>query len=275
MSNEEKRYFTDEGLAALIEKIKTKVDKIDGKDLSTNDFTNAEKEKLAGIAAGAEANVQADWNETNTSSDAYIKNKPTVGSGIGFDNNKIINTGVRTVSTGATDGTIKVNTNGTETEVAVAGLGSAAYTEAADYAKADDLKEVRSIAEGASQAVSYNNYAALVEAFNGLAADKYKIGQNIMIVQLDVPDLWISSIETTSVNYSYTGDEELTSVLKTTGSVQIGYYKLSALETHKIDLTEYLKIADANKKLEEAKKYTDDAVATKSAVQIITWEDGD
>ncbi len=33
-----------------------KVDKIDGKGLSTNDYTNAEKEKLAGIAAGAEIN---------------------------------------------------------------------------------------------------------------------------------------------------------------------------------------------------------------------------
>jgi hypothetical protein len=37
----------------------------------------ADKSKLDDIEAGAEANVQADWNETNTGSDAYIKNKPT------------------------------------------------------------------------------------------------------------------------------------------------------------------------------------------------------
>lgn len=43
-----------------------------------NNFTTAEKTKLAGIAAGAEVNVQADWNQTNSSSDAFIKNKPTV-----------------------------------------------------------------------------------------------------------------------------------------------------------------------------------------------------
>lgn len=42
-----------------------------------NNFTTTEKNKLAGIAAGAEVNVQSDWNVTNTSSDAYIKNKPT------------------------------------------------------------------------------------------------------------------------------------------------------------------------------------------------------
>jgi len=54
----------------------TKVDKVVGKDLSTNDYTNAEKSKLAGIAAGAEVNVQADWNQNDNTQDDYIKNKP-------------------------------------------------------------------------------------------------------------------------------------------------------------------------------------------------------
>lgn len=55
-----------------------KVDKIAGKGLSTNDFTNAEKTKLDGVQVGAEANVQSNWNETNTGSDSYILNKPTI-----------------------------------------------------------------------------------------------------------------------------------------------------------------------------------------------------
>lgn len=55
-----------------------KVDKVSGKGLSTEDYTSEEKTKLSGIAMGAEVNVQADWNETNTSSDAYIANKPTI-----------------------------------------------------------------------------------------------------------------------------------------------------------------------------------------------------
>jgi len=38
----------------------------------------ADKTKLNGIATGAEVNVQADWNESSSSSDAYIKNKPTI-----------------------------------------------------------------------------------------------------------------------------------------------------------------------------------------------------
>lgn len=57
--------------------VANKVDQVAGKGLSTNDFTNELKTKLDGIAAGAEVNVQANWNQTDSSSDAYIQNKPT------------------------------------------------------------------------------------------------------------------------------------------------------------------------------------------------------
>jgi hypothetical protein len=43
-----------------------------------NNFTTAEQTKLAGIEAGAEVNVNADWNAT--SGDAQILNKPTIPS---------------------------------------------------------------------------------------------------------------------------------------------------------------------------------------------------
>lgn len=50
-----------------------------------NNFTTTEKLKLDGIQAGAEVNVQADWNETNPDSDAYIQNKPTIPAGVIVD----------------------------------------------------------------------------------------------------------------------------------------------------------------------------------------------
>ena len=53
-----------------------KVDKVNGKGLSTEDYTTAEKTKLAGIATGAQVNVQSDWNQSDSSADDYIKNKP-------------------------------------------------------------------------------------------------------------------------------------------------------------------------------------------------------
>lgn len=54
-------YLDKSGLTLLISKIKTalngKVDVVDGKGLSTNDYTTAEKNKLSGIASGAQVNV--------------------------------------------------------------------------------------------------------------------------------------------------------------------------------------------------------------------------
>ena len=52
-----------------------KVDKVNGKQLSTEDYTTSEKNKLAGIQSGAEVNVNADWNAI--SGDAHILNKPS------------------------------------------------------------------------------------------------------------------------------------------------------------------------------------------------------
>ena len=43
-----------------------------------NNFTTTERDKLSGIASGAEVNVQSDWDETSSSADSFIKNKPTI-----------------------------------------------------------------------------------------------------------------------------------------------------------------------------------------------------
>lgn len=45
-----------------------------------NNFTDADKTKLTGVESGAEVNVQSNWNETDTDSDAYIQNKPTLAA---------------------------------------------------------------------------------------------------------------------------------------------------------------------------------------------------
>lgn len=72
---------TDDVLEAMTSvglTVDNKVDKVTGKGLSTNDFTDALLNKLNGIDANAQVNVQSDWNAT--SGDAFIKNKPTLGS---------------------------------------------------------------------------------------------------------------------------------------------------------------------------------------------------
>lgn len=75
-----KEYVGSVDLLLMFQLLKTEFDKyvqaVQGKGLSTEDFTTAMMNKLAGIEAGAEVNVQADWSETNSGSDAYIAHKP-------------------------------------------------------------------------------------------------------------------------------------------------------------------------------------------------------
>lgn len=107
-----------------------------------------------------------------------------------------------------------------------------------------DIEEAKSIAKGAHQAVSFGNYETMITALNALPKDTYKIPQSIMIVTLNVPDLWVSSIAEESVAYTYVDDDTLANEIKTNGSVQVGYYVLSALETQKVDLTDYVTRTD-------------------------------
>lgn len=60
----------------------------------------------------------------------------SAGTGISLSGTTFSNSGVRSISTGTANGTISVNTNGSSANVAVKGLGSAAYTDSTDYAAA-------------------------------------------------------------------------------------------------------------------------------------------
>lgn len=106
------------------------------------------------------------------------------------------------------------------------------------------INEVNSIAKGATQAYGFPNYQQLITALNILPNDYFNVGQNLYIVTLNVPDLWISGIESASSTYTYTTDSAFTTELATNGYVQVGYYKLSALETQKVDLTNYVQFTD-------------------------------
>jgi hypothetical protein len=52
-----------------------------------------------------------------------------------------------------------------------------------------------------------------------------------MIIALDIPDLWISEISKSYSKYTFTNNSDFVTNLLTNGSVLVGYYKLSALET--------------------------------------------
>ena len=74
------KFLDQNGLLYLWQKIVNKfVAKETGKGLSTNDFTTDLKNKLDGIAAGAQVNVKPDWN-ASAGNAAEILNKPTIPS---------------------------------------------------------------------------------------------------------------------------------------------------------------------------------------------------
>lgn len=60
----------------------------------------------------------------------------SASNGISLSGTTFSNSGVRSIASGSTNGTISVNTNGKSADVAVKGLGTAAYTASTAYAKA-------------------------------------------------------------------------------------------------------------------------------------------
>ena len=64
-----------------------KVDKVTGKGLSDANFTQVEKDKLAGLVEGGQ--VQSDWSEGNALLPAFIKNKPANTSDFVNDGNGV------------------------------------------------------------------------------------------------------------------------------------------------------------------------------------------
>ena len=96
------------------------------------------------------------------------------------------------------------------------------------------------LAECASKAVAYDNYEECVNAFLEADATEYKIGQSVYIKELHVPDLWVFSIESNFENSNFSGTPEILARLDAEGFIRVGYYKLSKLETLKVDLSNYV-----------------------------------
>ena len=90
----------------------------------------------------------------------------TGSDGITITNKNITNSGVRAIETGATNGTISVNTNGTTTEVSVYGLGDLAFLNS--ISTSDITSGTLSVERGGTGAGSFTSGQVLVG--NGTSA---------------------------------------------------------------------------------------------------------
>lgn len=102
------------------------------------------------------------------------------------------------------------------------------------------LELAESIAKGSVLPLVANNYEEMITAFNATAKDSYSVGQNIYVVTVNVPDLWVMEVTETAEPYTYSSDEAFVNGISENGYVQVGYYKLAQLET-KGNLTDYVK----------------------------------
>ena len=100
-------------------------------------------------------------------------------------------------------------------------------------------EQARSIAKGANKSLSYKDYAEMMRNVRDMTEDaRLNIGQNIYIAALNVPDLWVREWYDNNFEYNLTA-EEFERQIKENGFAWCGHYILSALETQKVDLTDY------------------------------------
>lgn len=92
---------------------------------------------------------------------------------------------------------------------------------------------------GKSQSKTYNNYQAFVTAVNAMNNTALKVGDNVFIVTQNVPDMWVSAVNSSSATYTYTSDSAIVTALGSANGLTVGYYVFRELETEKVDLTAY------------------------------------
>ena len=115
-------------------------------------------------------------------------------------------------------------------------------------------EEAKQIALGANRSITFATYKELVQTLEGgsgvfefIYGAKAKVGQNIYIAALNVPDCWIAEVDEegrlTSSEFdkeSPTFDDDIANLLVSENGLVVNtWIRLRALETQKVDLTEY------------------------------------
>lgn len=93
------------------------------------------------------------------------------------------------------------------------------------------VNDVYDIAQSKSKSLGFNNIQTVVASLNAENQTAYKVGDNLYIRTQGVSDLWVYSVESTNVPYTYVSDAQFENDLTDEVAVQIGYYKVARLET--------------------------------------------
>lgn len=120
-------------------------------------------------------------------------------------------------------------------------------TSSTDLLSAKQGNELKKLVQAIPQATAFVSVQNMISTLNSAANNTYNVGHNLYIIQKEVPDFWISSVEPSSVSYTGTATD-LVAALSGSGvqTVQIGYYKVSILETAKVDISNFVTVEALN-----------------------------
>ncbi|MEC0171426.1 hypothetical protein, partial [Paenibacillus graminis] len=192
-----------------------KVDKVSGKQLSTNDYTTAEKNKLAGITTGAGgANSATDTvigNRTIVDTTAPVSDTGTITSllsGLAFQIKSITGAGWKTASTmtiAAIKALLDAATNAATASTLIKRDASgraqvAAPSAAADIARKDtvDTAQAAAISAAAADATTKANAAAAASVpltQKGAAGGVVPLNSSVKIDETYLPDSIVGQVE--------------------------------------------------------------------------------
>ena len=114
-------------------------------------------------------------------------------------------------------------------------------TSSTDILSAKQGNELKKLVQAIPQATSFTSVTNMISTLNTASNTAYNVGHDLYIVERGVPDFWISSVESSAANYTGTATDLINALKNQSNStVQIGYYKISLLETQKVDLTNYV-----------------------------------
>lgn len=152
--------------------------------------------------------------------------------------------------------------------------------------------EAKQIALGANRSVTFATYKEMIHTLEGgsgvfesLYGAKAKVGQNIYIAALNVPDCWIAEVDEqgrlTPSEYdkeSPTFDNDIANLLVSENGLIINtWIRLRALETQKVDLTEYDReingLKDNMKNLQDSKANNTDVTVLQDKINDVIHED--
>ena len=205
-----------------------------GNKLTATNVEDALQELAEAIGNAGKVNDVLDANGSSIVTNKIAKlSKAAVGLG-NVDNTADADKNVKHAT--SADSATTANSANTANSATKATQDASGNVITSTYATKNELRDGLA---GRANTKTYENYQAFVTAVNAMNNTALKVGDNVYIKKLDVPDMWVTAVNATSAPYTYTNDQAIINALDTTDGLTVGYFSFSKLETEKVALSTY------------------------------------